>query len=53
MKTYEELKKEQDELDEEAMLCPVCGIESTYGEIREIGSCMECYYKWTQKEKKK
>ena len=53
MKTYEELKKEQDKLDKEAMLCPVCGIEATYGEVRTLGGCSECYFKAYHKEKKK
>ena len=30
MKTYEELKKEQEKLDKETTSCPICGIESTY-----------------------
>ena len=44
MKTYEQLKKEQDELDaEELEPCPDCGSPRTWGEVKEVG-CMECYY---------
>ena len=53
MKTYEQLEKEQDKLDKEIACCPECGIETTYGEIKKFGSCMECYFKAYHKEKKK
>ena len=44
VKTYEQLKKEQDKLDEEELaLCPDCGSPRNWGEVREVG-CMECYY---------
>lgn len=43
-KAYEQLKKEQDELDAEIMSpCPDCGSPRTWGEIRKVG-CLECYY---------
>ncbi len=43
-KTYEQLKREQDKLDEEEMSpCPKCGSPRNWGEVREVG-CIECFY---------
>ena len=53
MKTYEQLKKIQDELDEEQMgNCPKCGSPLVWGTFREIG-CLECYYKEQLKRNKR
>ena len=50
MKTYEQLKKLQTELDSEPMgNCPKCGSPLTWWNIREVG-CLECYYRETEKE---
>jgi hypothetical protein len=46
MKTNEQLKKEQDKLDEEMTICPKCGKEETWGMIRKWGDCGECVDKY-------
>jgi uncharacterized protein (DUF983 family) len=48
----EELKKKQEELDEEITLCPECGKSEKWGFIKEWGNCIECeaYYKEKPKQ---
>jgi len=45
------LQEKQNELDAELTKCPKCGKETTWGEIREIGECLKCYYKYYAKRK--
>lgn len=44
-----ELKKRQDELDAEISYCRKCEKETTWGEVREFGDCLDCYYRAEKK----
>ena len=39
------LKSRQKELDEELVNCPKCGEKISWGELKEFGNCLDCYYK--------
>lgn len=41
-----ELRKKQDELDEQIVDCPHCGKEEKWGFIREWGDCSRCVEKY-------
>ena len=45
-----ELNRKQDELNVEKIACPRCKEITTWGELRNFGYCLECYYQWRQKE---
>ena len=49
MKTYEELKEEQEMQDEKIVACPKCGKEEKWGFLREWGDCSRCVAKEMQK----
>jgi hypothetical protein len=42
MKTYREIKKIQDELDNEFIKCPRCLNETKWLEIQKFGVCGDC-----------
>ncbi len=50
--TPQELRKKQDELDEEVSVCPKCGKEEKWGFLREWGNCNECVAEEMQKPNK-
>jgi len=48
--TYKDLKKRQDELDEEILICPKCGDKEKWGWFREWG-CNRDLDKEAEKDK--
>jgi len=45
MKTFEELQRGQEELNNELLECPKCGVICRWQEIIEGFACVGCYYK--------
>ena len=48
MKTFKQLKKEQEELNQEQLECPKCGVICEWGELIEGTECGAC---WEYEEK--
>ena len=44
MKTYKQLKKEQEQLNKELLKCPCCGIICKWEELIEGTECGMCWY---------
>ena len=49
MKTFNQLKEEQDKLNKESLKCPKCGKDTTWGELEEWGNCLDCVEKYMRK----
>ena len=50
MKIFEELQVEQEELNNNLLKCPKCGVICRWQEIIKGYACVGCYYKSKEKE---
>jgi len=50
MKTFNQLKEEQDKLNQEPLKCPKCGEEMNWGWYQEWGNCGDCVEKYMREK---